>query len=82
MAFELNEVSAGGQAEGRAIQAGETSRAESLRRVQTAWCTQGQKEGPGPRAEPAQGEWLKKEGRQRPGHRGIYKIGYRVWTLF
>lgn len=42
---ELNIVSAGEKkAEGRAFQAGETSRPKTLPRVQAAWCTQGQKE--------------------------------------
>lgn len=74
MAFVLNEVCAGEKTEGRAFQAGERSRAETLQRVLTAWWTQGQKGGPCSRAEPAQGEQLKSESRQRPGHGGIYKI--------
>lgn len=38
----------------------------------------GQKEGQYGRAEPAQGEWLKSKGRQRPGHGEIYKMWYGV----
>lgn len=37
-------MSARGKAEGRTLPAGETSRAEALQRIQTAWCT-GKKAG-------------------------------------